>query len=507
MDFWCTVASGSKGIRTITKWIATRGGCHARPSINGGSVNRLAAVDEAAPFRLVSLQYVDDTMAPASSTAHVVELCRAATNFSCTHGGTFNVGPSKSAALPIGATCYDAEDPGAEINGVRVGRVETYKYLGILVDRWLSFSPQLQYLLKRGRIAFAEFAGAAESMQLPFPLQAAAVMHRVAGNVLYGTKFAISAPSAELAFNRLQSEWARRLLRIDGRRAGAWPLLLSECGWVTRLGTRMLELALLLHARVLLLPGSHPAQRLLLSAMTCSLTTWAAAVRGIQRKLGDSQPLPDITAYFSDQQVRDARACRAEQRKLLFKYKMQVTRPARIRYDREAFFAACQATEWDYSDLVHEPCQFPRFVFDLNWGPRTWLLYIAWAVVRATWRWPLAVFSGGDLPRILPHCPLCIATEAGIDHLLLECAGTRVFFNDWILSVSFSASHQWEWSSLRAVLFSGNLDPLLAHGHLTANILYVGRCCVAAAEQYGIGDSLQSEIDRLIIDAASSSAA
>ena len=151
-----------------------------------GSVKRLAVVDEAAPFRVMALQYVDDRMAPASSTAHVAELCRAATNFSCTHGGTFNVGPSKSAALPIGATWYDAEDPGVAIKGVRVGRVEAYHYLGVLVDRWLSFAPQLQHLLKRGRTAFAEFAGAAESLQLPFPLQAAAVMQKVAGNVLYG---------------------------------------------------------------------------------------------------------------------------------------------------------------------------------------------------------------------------------------------------------------------------------------------------------------------------------
>ena len=102
---------------------------------------------------------------------------------------------------------------------------------------------------------------------------------------------------------------------------------------------------------------------------------------------------------------------------------------------------------------------------------------------------------------------MCSAAEVGNDHLLLECAGTRMFFNDWVSSVGFFAARQWEWSSLRAVLFSSTSNPLLAPGHLIASILYVGRCCAAAAEHYRLDDSVQSEIDRLIIDAASKSAA
>ena len=54
------------------------------------------------------------------------------------------------------------------------------------------------------------------------------------------------------------------------------------------------------------------------------------------------------------------------------------------------------------------------------------------------------------------------------------------------------------------MLLLASPKPLLDPGHLFANILSDGRCCAAAVEQYTFDDTLRSDIDRLIIDAASS---
>ena len=93
-----------------------------------------------------------------------------------------------------------------------------------------------------------------------------------------------------------------------------------------------------------------------------------------------------------------------------------------------------------------------------------------------------------------------------MDHLLLECCGTRAFFNDWVRAVGSLGNRDWEWPDLRVALFSGGQNLLLSAGHQTASVLFVGRCCAAAAEHYTPDDSMQGDIDSLIIDAMVSAA-
>ena len=83
--------------------------------------------------------------------------------------------------------------------GKMLPRVEVYKYLGVFIDRLLSFELQLKYLFQRGRQAFLAFNAVTHALLFPFPMQAAAFPCRVESCVAYGIEFAALAPGAEAA--------------------------------------------------------------------------------------------------------------------------------------------------------------------------------------------------------------------------------------------------------------------------------------------------------------------
>ena len=140
-----------------------------------------------------------------------------------------NEGPTKSVARTVGHTRYPADDAFCE--------VELYAYLGVTLDRFLTFQPLLQSLLNKGRDAFSSFWGKAESLVLPIPLVASLIPNRVVTKTLYGVEFLIGIADAEGLLNRMQVTWARHVLGISGTRAGSTSLLLAACGWEQRLGT------------------------------------------------------------------------------------------------------------------------------------------------------------------------------------------------------------------------------------------------------------------------------
>ena len=113
-----------------------------------------------------------------------------------------------------------------------------------------------------------------------------------------------------MALKKLQVSWAQTLLGFRAERAGQWALVVAECGWVRRLGTRMLEKAVLLKARVALLPETLPASRLLHLASSSSSPSWATAVKDIQINTFPELPIPDITSFLSLEEVREARSSR-----------------------------------------------------------------------------------------------------------------------------------------------------------------------------------------------------
>ena len=240
----------------------------------------------------------------------VDEVWSACGEFEVLHGGGFNHGLAKSAVLVIGQTRY--------VSAV-LCQVELYTYLGVIIDRWFLFQVQANALFAKGRDAFLEFYGYSESIFLPFPLQAAAILSRIEGVTLFGIESTIAVPGAGATFNRLQAGWARHLLGFPRRREGRQSLVIAECGWTRRLGTKMLERAVLLKARVQLLPLEHPACALLRVATTAEFETWATSVARIQSLPQLPFRIPDIAETMSADTVAQGRADLELQRKAVGK--------------------------------------------------------------------------------------------------------------------------------------------------------------------------------------------
>ena len=100
----------------------------------------------------------------------------------------------------------------------------------------------------------------------------------------------------EKVLNRLQARWAKKILGIGGFRQGAWALVVAECGWTRPLASQMFIEAIMLEARVLLMPQSCAATKILLIALepSHSLPSWARGVAVLRARLDALMRLGNI---------------------------------------------------------------------------------------------------------------------------------------------------------------------------------------------------------------------
>ena len=118
-------------------------------------------------------------------------------------------------------------------------------------------------------------------------LVASLVPQRVETVSLYGIAFCFEVPGAERSLHNLQTSWAKRILGVNGFQEGVGHFLTQEVGWHRTLVARMFIEAMMLEARVLLMPPSTAANRLLLQARdpNCHLVSWATRVRQLRASL------------------------------------------------------------------------------------------------------------------------------------------------------------------------------------------------------------------------------
>ena len=81
-----------------------------------------------------------------------------------------------------------------------------------------------------------------------------------------------------------------------------------------------------------------------------------------------------------------------------------------------------------FSEFQPLGTRWSRDFRDLQLDADSWTRFRAWAIIRCTGRWPLAVYGGHGLPHTMACCPLCWAEQIGVDHPLLDCPGTLQFF-------------------------------------------------------------------------------
>ena len=194
--------------------------------------------------------------------------------------------------------------------GSQVPVVARYPYLGILLDVGLTFNALLNSLLARGWTSFNSFLGAAYSRSLAFPLMATSIPNGVESVCLYGMELCVGSQRVEFRLDRMQVGWAEALLGVCDCTEGSWPVLLAECGWVIRLGANMLERAIMLSARLQLLPPCHPAALLFHVAQGMTATTWLSEITKWQRSLKLPAHIPEPSEASAADELFKGRSCK-----------------------------------------------------------------------------------------------------------------------------------------------------------------------------------------------------
>ena len=98
--------------------------------------------------------------------------------------------------------------------------MNSYPYLGALLDLKLTYAPHLATMLSRGQDAFNCLLMNAFCQGLPLPFQAGVIPTRVETAALYGLELCIGIPNAQHALNKMQASWARSLLGVSSDRHG-----------------------------------------------------------------------------------------------------------------------------------------------------------------------------------------------------------------------------------------------------------------------------------------------
>ncbi|CAK0877688.1 unnamed protein product [Prorocentrum cordatum] len=387
--------------------------------------DRVAVTERLGAYHVESPQFVDDITTPCPSEGAVravlsEEEWSACSRYARRVRARFNYDRGKTAVLPL----LDAAPP--LLAGAPV--VSAKGLLGVLVDSGLTFLPLLHSTLARGRSLFDELLQAAECGGFSIPVAAAQVPPRIESVILYASPLLALAEGAEAALNRLQVEWGRKLLGCNAGPPVRHSVVVAQCGWPLRLGTKFLERALLARARLAVLPLDHPASRAWQASRCLHAPSWVTAVAALAGRLPSPPVQLDRHPACAGEQLEAARAHPARRRALLEWYRWQVVRPALLEYDRQAFRKAAScvlpALRRSFAELCPGP-SLPDWNL-LGWesSPNFWKHYRLWAVIRMTGCWPLAVLGQGGLPATLSRCGACGASNVAVDHPLVACQAT-----------------------------------------------------------------------------------
>ena len=137
----------------------------------------------------------------------------------------------------------------------------------------------------------------------------------------------------------------------------------------------------------------------------------------------------------------------------------------------------------------------PDELLAVDWGPdkvRT--------LIKAFGRWPLHVFSLGELPRTLPSCPCCGQAEVEVIHLFGECVATGQLYSSWASSPGYAVipGIRLPWSVMRVDLFADrvafvNPDSMDVQGHIRYECQ-----AVKSAATYVSNQSSSKDFDALL---------
>ena len=379
----------------------------------------------------------------------------------------FNHGRTKTAVMPL----FGSPEPLQEEVGCAI--VHSYKLLGVLIDAGLTFEPQLDRMLALGRAGFAEMFHLAETAGFSIPVEAQQVIIRVEPLVLYAAELLVCVPRAEKALNDLQSEWAVQILGARAWNRLRAPLAVCQCGWRHRLGTKMIEAAIIARARLFLLPAEHPAAALRRLVDATQLGTW---FRDVRREMA-KHSVPELfeTDVCNLSTITEAQGSSEIRKLLIRRYKWEVVKPRLQAYDSAAFVAAAQkylpGLFCTFESLQPDMDAFPMSLVYAESHSRSWVWYRIWAGVRLTGCWPSYIYEQRACPQALDCCPLCLAEDVTVGHAFCDCRHTLRFYEQMASALGSDLALP-RTREVLPMLFDNKAqgDSRVAH------IMYVGQC-------------------------------
>ena len=143
------------------------------------------------------------------------------------------------------------------------------------------------------------------------------------------------------------------------------------------------------------------------------------SVLGIEQEVQDFW---DITAATRDDPEERRRVARA--------YRAQVVWPAACAKDKIWFGNQFQQLVAEQPHLgavliLHTSRWKPSIVW-LPWSKTVWKFFRAWILIRLTHAFPLIVWGGRGISKLLPVCSLCGASTVDIEHVSATCPGTAI---------------------------------------------------------------------------------
>ena len=380
--------------------------------------DRIDFVEACGLVPLGALMFVDDVVAVFPSQRAVTQAVDVGLNtYSKAFGAEFNYGATKTAVLPMfDAQCEEIPDLSCD----------TYKLLGVQLDKSLDLSSRADHVLRVGKVLFREIFSAATHAHLPEPIIAAAVIQRVEPVVLFAAELWPIRPQFYKQLDALQDFWAKTILRGSSRDLRG-PLAVAMCGWKLRLSSKALMKAVMMLAKIEMLPGNHPTRLMLNIAQQTPGPNWWSAVRDLMNTCQHG-PIPTIgaTGLFRSAEVRGGQLSRAQTKTVLQLYKNNFVFPVLRARDDDEYEVA--ARKW----LPAFNCRVADFspyrglqgwnTLEVSFG------HAEWAFVKLNGGWPLWDFPDLVGSVQIETCPLCGTGNVTVAHVLVTCPGTKQVF-------------------------------------------------------------------------------
>ena len=208
---------------------------------------------------------------------------------------------------------------------------------------------------------------------------------------------------------------------------------LAQVGWQLRLGTLMVERAIVAKARCFLLPEDHPTARLIHIADSFPATHWASMINRFRTHPDFARAIPEITepTVTSPEVLAAARACPDERRRVLKSYRCHVVRPVLQEYDMCAFsnaLASKSVLGVPFLELQPSLPNCSPVNLDVPMLRSFNLWSEQWAIVRCTGCWPVRETRTCKFLAVLSTCISCGRESVDVAHSLCCCPATRMHF-------------------------------------------------------------------------------